>query len=163
MVNWKNAPALWERIIGREEQPVKTTDGEEVLARYLPERVRNKILAQIYQAIHGQVKSGNGCVERFVEQSLEVLNQADDCIVILSFTRRPIGEFIWKTECLKEKPWTWFLVIFSAFKTVGKLIVPDMHEIKETMETEVQIKNCWEDMLLHKWKTRFIALHKHSF
>jgi 16S rRNA (cytosine1402-N4)-methyltransferase len=44
---------LCRTIIEAREQPIKTTDElKEVLARYLPERVRNKILAQIYQAIH---------------------------------------------------------------------------------------------------------------
>jgi 16S rRNA (cytosine1402-N4)-methyltransferase len=38
----------------------------------LPDRVRNKILAQIYQAIRIEVKR-NGCLKIFLEQSLEVL------------------------------------------------------------------------------------------
>ena len=53
----KNAPALARTIIeAREYQPIKTTDElKDVLAKYLPERIRNKILAQIYQAIRIEV------------------------------------------------------------------------------------------------------------
>jgi len=45
----KNAPVLARTIIeARADRPIKTTDElKEVLAKYLPERVRNKILAQI--------------------------------------------------------------------------------------------------------------------
>jgi 16S rRNA (cytosine1402-N4)-methyltransferase len=53
----KNAPVLARTIVeAREVQLIKTTDElKEVLARYLPDRVRNKILAQIYQAIRIEV------------------------------------------------------------------------------------------------------------
>jgi 16S rRNA (cytosine1402-N4)-methyltransferase len=43
---------------------------KEVLAKYLPERVRNKILAQIYQAIRIEVNQRN-VLKEFLEQSLE--------------------------------------------------------------------------------------------
>jgi 16S rRNA (cytosine1402-N4)-methyltransferase len=48
----KNAPVLARTIVeAREAQLIKTTDElKEVLARYLPDRVRNKILAQIYHS-----------------------------------------------------------------------------------------------------------------
>jgi 16S rRNA (cytosine1402-N4)-methyltransferase len=46
---------------------------KEVLARYLPERVRNKILAQIYQAIRIEVNQEMDVLKEFAEQSLEVL------------------------------------------------------------------------------------------
>jgi 16S rRNA (cytosine1402-N4)-methyltransferase len=45
----------------------------EVLARYLPDRVRNKILAQIYQAIRIEVNQEMDVLKEFLEQSLEVL------------------------------------------------------------------------------------------
>ncbi|GAA6766012.1 hypothetical protein AAFH68_19510 [Flavobacterium sp. CGRL1] len=49
----KNAPVLARTIVeARHHRPIKTTDElKEVLKKYLPEKVRNKILAQIYQAI----------------------------------------------------------------------------------------------------------------
>jgi 16S rRNA (cytosine1402-N4)-methyltransferase len=54
---------------------------KEVLARYLPERVRNKILAQIYQAIRIEVNQMD-VLKEFVEQSLEVLNPGGRLSVI---------------------------------------------------------------------------------
>ena len=72
----KNAPVLARTIIeARELNPIKTTDKlKEVLARHLPERVRNKILAQIYQAIRIEVNQEMDVLKEFLEQSLEVLN-----------------------------------------------------------------------------------------
>jgi 16S rRNA (cytosine1402-N4)-methyltransferase len=51
----------------REVQPIKTTDElKEVLAKYLPERVRNKILAQIYQAIRIEVNQEMDVLKEFL-------------------------------------------------------------------------------------------------
>ena len=71
----KNAPALSRTIIeAREHRPIKTTDElKEVLAKYLPERVRNKILAQIYQAIRIEVNQEMDVLKEFLEQSLDCL------------------------------------------------------------------------------------------
>jgi 16S rRNA (cytosine1402-N4)-methyltransferase len=71
----KNAPVLARTIVeAREVQLIKTTDElKEVLARYLPDRVRNKILAQIYQAIRIEVNQEMDVLKEFLEQSLEVL------------------------------------------------------------------------------------------
>jgi 16S rRNA (cytosine1402-N4)-methyltransferase len=61
-------------VEAREVQLIKTTDElKEVLARYLPDRVRNKILAQIYQAIRIEVNQEMDVLKEFLEQSLEVL------------------------------------------------------------------------------------------
>mgnify|MGYP002635927239 FL=1 len=65
----KNAPALARTIVeAREERPIKTTDDlKEVLTKYLPERVRNKILAQIYQAIRIEVNQEMDVLKEFLE------------------------------------------------------------------------------------------------
>ena len=80
----KNAPALARTIVeAREESPIKTTDElKEVLAKYLPERVRNKILAQIYQAIRIEVNQEMDVLKEFLEQSLEILNPGGRLSVI---------------------------------------------------------------------------------
>jgi 16S rRNA (cytosine1402-N4)-methyltransferase len=44
----------------------------------LPDRVRNKILAQIYQAIRIEVNQEMDVLKEFLEQSLEVLK--DDLV-----------------------------------------------------------------------------------
>ena len=80
----KNAPVLARTIIeAREECPIKTTDElKEVLAKYLPERIRNKILAQIYQAIRIEVNQEMDVLKDFLEQSLEILKPGGRLSVI---------------------------------------------------------------------------------
>jgi 16S rRNA (cytosine1402-N4)-methyltransferase len=131
----KNAPALARTIIeAREEQPIKTTDAlKEVLARYLPERVRNKILAQIYQAIRIEVNQEMDVLKEFLEQSLEILNPGGRLSVISyhSLEDRLVKRFM-KNGMFEGEPERDFFGNFSVpFKTIGKLIVPDNAEIKE--------------------------------
>jgi 16S rRNA (cytosine1402-N4)-methyltransferase len=131
----KNAPALARTIIeAREEQPIKTTDElKEVLARYLPERVRNKILAQIYQAIRIEVNQEMDVLKEFLEQSLEILNQGGRLSVISyhSLEDRLVKRFM-KNGMFEGEPERDFFGNFSVpFKAIGKLIVPDNAEIKE--------------------------------
>lgn len=131
----KNAPALAKTIIeAREEQLIKTTDElKAVLARYLPERVRNKILAQIYQAIRIEVNQEMDVLKEFLEQSLEVLTPGGRLSVISyhSLEDRLVKRFM-KNGMFEGEPERDFFGNFSVpFKTVGKLIVPDNIEIKE--------------------------------
>lgn len=130
----KNAPALSRTIIeSREHHPIKTTDElKEVLAKYLPERVRNKILAQIYQAIRIEVNQEMDVLKEFLEQSLEVLSPGGRLSVISyhSLEDRLVKRFI-KNGMFEGEPERDFFGNFSVpFKTIGKLIVPDNDEIK---------------------------------
>jgi 16S rRNA (cytosine1402-N4)-methyltransferase len=130
----KNAPALARTIIeAREYQPINTTDElKEVLAKYLPERVRNKILAQIYQAIRIEVNQEMDVLKEFLEQSLEILNPGGRLSVISyhSLEDRLVKRFM-KNGMFEGEPERDFFGNFSVpFKTIGKLIVPDNAEIK---------------------------------
>jgi 16S rRNA (cytosine1402-N4)-methyltransferase len=130
----KNAPALARTIVeAREHQPIKTTDElKEVLAKYLPERVRNKILAQIYQAIRIEVNQEMDVLKEFLEQSLEILKPSGRLSVISyhSLEDRLVKRFI-KNGMFEGEPERDFYGNFSVpFKTIGKLIVPDNDEIK---------------------------------
>jgi 16S rRNA (cytosine1402-N4)-methyltransferase len=130
----KNAPALARTIVeARERQSIKTTDElKEVLAKYLPERVRNKILAQIYQAIRIEVNQEMDVLKEFLEQSLEILNPGGRLSVISyhSLEDRLVKRFI-KNGMFEGEPERDFFGNFSVpFKTIGKLIVPDNAEIK---------------------------------
>ncbi len=130
----KNAPALARTIVeARERQFIKTTDElKEVLAKYLPERVRNKILAQIYQAIRIEVNQEMDVLKEFLEQSLEILNPGGRLSVISyhSLEDRLVKRFI-KNGMFEGEPERDFFGNFSVpFKTIGKLIVPDNAEIK---------------------------------
>jgi 16S rRNA (cytosine1402-N4)-methyltransferase len=130
----KNAAVLARTIVeAREVQPIKTTDElKEVLAKYLPERVRNKILAQIYQAIRIEVNQEMDVLKEFLEQSLEVLKPGGRLSVISyhSLEDRLVKRFV-KNGMFEGEPERDFFGNFSVpFKTIGKLIVPDKEEIK---------------------------------
>ncbi len=130
----KNAPVLSRTIIeARENHPIKTTDElKDVLAKFLPERVRNKILAQIYQAIRIEVNQEMDVLKEFIEQSLEILNPGGRFSVISyhSLEDRLVKRFI-KNGMFEGEPERDFYGNFSVpFKTIGKLIVPDDAEIK---------------------------------
>ncbi|HTG65092.1 MAG TPA: 16S rRNA (cytosine(1402)-N(4))-methyltransferase RsmH [Flavobacterium sp.] len=130
----KNAPALSRTIIeARVYRPIKTTEElKEVLAKYLPEKVRNKVLAQIYQAIRIEVNQEMDVLKEFLEQSLEILNPGGRLSVISyhSLEDRLVKRFM-KNGMFEGEPERDFFGNFSVpFKTIGKLIVPDNEEIK---------------------------------
>ena len=130
----KNAAALSKTIVeAREEQPIKTTDElKEILARFLPERVRNKILAQIYQAIRIEVNQEMDVLKEFLEQSLEILNPEGRLSVISyhSLEDRLVKRFM-KNGIFDGEPEKDFYGNFSVpFKSIGKLIIPNDDEIK---------------------------------
>ncbi|WP_367771950.1 16S rRNA (cytosine(1402)-N(4))-methyltransferase RsmH [Flavobacterium sp. WC2421] len=130
----KNAPVLARTIVeAREVHPIKTTDTlKEVLAKYLPERVRNKILAQIYQAIRIEVNQEMDVLKEFLEQSLEILNPGGRLSVISyhSLEDRLVKRFM-KNGMFDGEPERDFFGNFSVpFKTIGKLIIPGNEEIK---------------------------------
>ena len=130
----KNAPVLARTIVeAREHYPIKTTDElKDVLAKYLPERVKNKILAQIYQAIRIEVNQEMDVLKEFIEQSLEILKPGGRFSVISyhSLEDRLVKRFI-KNGMFEGEPERDFFGNFSVpFKSIGKLIVPDNAEIK---------------------------------
>ena len=131
----KNAPVLARTIIeAREHNPIKTTDQlKEVLERFLPERVRNKILAQIYQAIRIEVNQEMDVLKEFLEQSLEVLNPSGRLSVISyhSLEDRLVKRLMKNGMFEGEPERDFFGNVSVPFKSVGKLIVPDAAEIKE--------------------------------
>jgi 16S rRNA (cytosine1402-N4)-methyltransferase len=72
---------FWRTIVeAREVQLIKTTDELKEVLAYLPDRVRNKILAQIYQAIRIEVNQEMDVLKEFLEQSLEVLKPEGDLV-----------------------------------------------------------------------------------
>ena len=130
----KNATVLARTIIeAREYQPINTTDElKEVLTKFLPERIKNKVLAQIYQAIRIEVNQEMDVLKEFLEQSLEILNPGGRLSVISyhSLEDRLVKRFM-KNGMFEGEPERDFFGNFSVpFKTIGKLIVPDNAEIK---------------------------------
>jgi 16S rRNA (cytosine1402-N4)-methyltransferase len=130
----KIAPALARTIIeSREYHPIKTTEElKDVLAKYLPEKIRNKVLAQIYQAIRIEVNQEMDVLKEFLEQSLEILNPEGRLSVISyhSLEDRLVKRFM-KNGLFEGEPERDFFGNYSVpFKIIEKLIVPDNAEIK---------------------------------
>lgn len=130
----KNAPALSRTIIeAREKRAINTTDDLKiVLGKYLPEKVKNKVLAQIYQAIRIEVNQEMDVLKEFLEQSLEVLKPQGRLSVISyhSLEDRLVKRFM-KNGMFEGEPERDFFGNFSVpFHLVGKLIVPSEAEIK---------------------------------
>jgi 16S rRNA (cytosine1402-N4)-methyltransferase len=130
----KNAPVLSRTIVeARENRLIKTTDElKAVLEKYLPERVRNKILAQIYQAIRIEVNQEMDVLKEFLELSLEILNPNGRLSVISyhSLEDRLVKRFV-KNGMFEGEPERDFFGNFSVpFNTIEKLIVPNNEEIK---------------------------------
>jgi 16S rRNA (cytosine1402-N4)-methyltransferase len=130
----KVAPALARTIIeAREKIAIKTTEElKTVLAKYLPEKVKNKVLAQIYQAIRIEVNQEMEVLKEFLEQSLEILKPGGRLSVISyhSLEDRLVKRFM-KNGLFEGEPERDFFGNFSVpFQLVGKLIVPTEAEIK---------------------------------
>jgi 16S rRNA (cytosine1402-N4)-methyltransferase len=130
----KNAPAIARVIIeAREDAPIDKTDElKTVLSRFLPDQFKNKILAQMYQAIRIEVNQEMDVLKEFLEQSLEILKPEGRLSVISyhSLEDRLVKRFM-KNGMFEGEPERDFFGNFSVpFKLVGKLIVPSDEEIK---------------------------------
>ena len=130
----KIAPALTRTILeAREKKAINTTDElKMILAKFLPDQFKNKILAQIYQAIRIEVNQEMDVLKEFLEQSLEILKPGGRLSVISyhSLEDRLVKRFM-KNGLFEGEPERDFFGNYSVpFKTIGKLIVPDEEEIK---------------------------------
>jgi 16S rRNA (cytosine1402-N4)-methyltransferase len=130
----KNALAISKVIIeSRTEKLIDTTDELKIiLQRFLPDQFKNKILAQIYQAIRIEVNQEMVVLKEFLEQSLEILKPNGRLSVISyhSLEDRLVKRFM-KNGMFEGEPERDFFGNFSVpFKLIGKLIVPNSDEIK---------------------------------
>ena len=130
----KIAPALARTIIdAREYKAISTTDELKlILQRFLPDQFKNKILAQIYQAIRIEVNQEMDVLKEFLEQSLDILKPEGRLSVISyhSLEDRLVKRFM-KNGLFDGEPERDFFGNFSVpFKLIGKLIVPTEEEIK---------------------------------
>lgn len=129
----KQAPAFARTIVeARSQKPIETTaDLKQVLAKYLPAHLSNKILAQIYQAIRIEVNQEMEVLKDFLTQSLEVLRPGGRLSVISyhSLEDRLVKRYV-KNGMFEGEPERDFFGNYSVpFKTFGKLIVPSAAEI----------------------------------
>lgn len=130
----KAAPAIARTIVeARERATIKTTEElKTVLNKYLPEQFKNKILAQIYQAVRIEVNQEMEVLKEFLEQSLEILKPEGRLSVISyhSLEDRLVKRFM-KNGLFDGEPERDFFGNFSVpFRIIEKLIVPTEAEIK---------------------------------
>ncbi|WP_396147675.1 16S rRNA (cytosine(1402)-N(4))-methyltransferase RsmH [Flavobacterium sp.] len=130
----KAAPAIARTIVeARERATIKTTEELKiVLNKYLPEQFKNKILAQIYQAVRIEVNQEMEVLKEFLEQSLEILKPEGRLSVISyhSLEDRLVKRFM-KNGLFDGEPERDFFGNFSVpFRIIEKLIVPTEAEIK---------------------------------
>jgi len=130
----KVAPALARTIVeARQRATINTTEELKIiLNKYLPEQFKNKILAQIYQAVRIEVNQEMEVLKEFLEQSLEILKPEGRLSVISyhSLEDRLVKRFM-KNGLFEGEPERDFFGNFSVpFRIVEKLIVPTDAEIK---------------------------------
>ena len=130
----KIAPALARTIIeARQIKTIASTDDLKlVLQRFLPDQFKNKILAQIYQAIRIEVNQEIQVLKEFLDQTLEVLKPNGRLSIISyhSLEDRLVKRFM-KNGMFEGEPEKDFFGNFSVpFNLIGKLIVPSEEEIK---------------------------------
>ena len=131
----KIAPALARTIVtARETKTIDTTEELKlILQRFLPEQFKNKVLAQIYQAIRIEVNQEMDVLKEFLEQSLDILKPNGRLSIISyhSLEDRLVKRFM-KNGLFEGEPERDFFGNFSVpFRLIGKLIVPSEEEIKQ--------------------------------
>ncbi|POS01508.1 16S rRNA (cytosine1402-N4)-methyltransferase [Flavobacterium croceum DSM 17960] len=129
----KNAAALARTIVeARTTKNIKTSEELKlVLQRFLPEKVKNKVLAQIYQAIRIEVNQEIEVLKEFLVQTLEVLKPQGRLSLISyhSLEDRLVKRFI-KNGMFEGEPERDVFGNFTVpMKPIGKLIVPTDAEI----------------------------------
>lgn len=129
----RNAPALARTIVAeRKNGEIKTTEElKSVLKKYLPDYRKNKILAQIYQAIRIEVNQEIEALKEFLLQTPELLKKGGrlSAISYHSLEDRLVKRFI-RSGMFEGEPEKDVFGNFSVpLKKIGKLIIPTQEEI----------------------------------
>ncbi|MBN4057843.1 16S rRNA (cytosine(1402)-N(4))-methyltransferase RsmH [Olleya sp. AH-315-K02] len=129
----RNAPALARTIVAeRKNGEIKTTEElKNVLKKYLPDYRKNKILAQIYQAIRIEVNQEIEVLKEFLLQIPDLLKEGGRLSFISyhSLEDRLVKRFI-RNGMFEGEPEKDMFGNFSVpLKRIGKLIIPAKDEI----------------------------------
>lgn len=131
----KNARSLVSEIVGRRESGdiLTTQDLMEVIEVCVPERIKNKYLAQVFQALRIEVNDELAALREMLEQSYEVLKPGGRLSVITyhSLEDRLVKNFIKKGKFEGELEKDFYGNPQLKFKQVNrKPILPTAEEIK---------------------------------
>lgn len=131
----KNARSLVSEIVGRRESGdiLTTQDLMEVIEVCVPERIKNKYLAQVFQALRIEVNDELAALREMLEQSYEVLKPGGRLSVITyhSLEDRLVKNFIKKGKFEGELEKDFFGNPQLKFKQVNrKPILPTAEEVK---------------------------------
>lgn len=131
----KNARSLVAEIVGRRESGhiVTTQELIEVIEGCVPERIKNKYLAQVFQALRIEVNDELAALREMLEQSYEVLKPGGRLSVITyhSLEDRLVKNYIKKGKFEGELEKDFFGNPQLKFKQINrKPILPSEEEIK---------------------------------
>jgi len=131
----RNAKILARNIVlARSEKPIVTTQDLITVVRPLvPERIENKILAQLFQAIRIEVNNELEVLQTFLLQAVDALNPGGRlvCISYHSLEDRLVKRFFQSGNFNGELKKDFYGNPLVQHERIGKLIVPTEQEIKE--------------------------------
>jgi 16S rRNA (cytosine1402-N4)-methyltransferase len=131
----RNAKILARNIVlARSEKPIVTTQDLITVVRPLvPERIENKILAQLFQAIRIEVNNELEVLQTFLLQAVDALNPGGRlvCISYHSLEDRLVKRFFQSGNFNGELKKDFYGNPLVQLERIGKLIVPTEQEIKE--------------------------------
>ena len=130
----RNAKSLARNIVSaRSEKEIESTqDLISVVKPLVPQRIENKVLAQLFQAIRIEVNAELEVLQSFLVQAEAFLNSGGRlvCISYHSLEDRLVKRFFQSGNFEGEVKKDFYGNPHIRLKKVGKLIVPDEKEIK---------------------------------
>ena len=130
----QNAKSLARTIAtARLDTPIQTLEGfKKVITAHIPRGKENKYMAQVFQALRIEVNAEIEVLERFLEQTADVLKQGGRLVVMSyhSLEDRPVKNFLAKGKFRGEVEKDFFGNDQKPFKVITrKAIVADVEEL----------------------------------